>query len=48
MLLALNPHNLGGLLHFPLVQTLEAIAGLPTLAVNDAQAAARAEYHALP
>ncbi|EEJ9611198.1 N-acetylmannosamine kinase, partial [Salmonella enterica subsp. enterica serovar Kentucky] len=23
MLLALNPHNLGGLLHFPLVQTLE-------------------------
>ncbi len=48
MLLALNPHNLGGLLHFPLVQTLETIAGLPTLAVNDAQAAARAEYHALP
>lgn len=48
MLLALNPHNLGGLLHFPLVQTLEAIAGLPTLAVNDAQAAAWAEYHALP
>ncbi len=40
MLLALNPHNLGGLLHFPLVQALEAIAGLPTLAVNDAQAAA--------
>lgn len=48
MLLALNPHNLGGLLHFPLVQTLETIAGLPTLAVNDAQAAAWAEYHALP
>lgn len=47
MLLALNPHNLGGLLHFPLVQTLETIAGLPTLAVNDAQAAAWAEYHAL-
>ncbi len=46
MLLALNPHNLGGLLHFPLVQTLETIAGLPTLAVNDAQAAAWAEYHA--
>lgn len=39
-LLALNPHNLGGLLHFPLVQTLETITGLPTLAVNDAQAAA--------
>ncbi|VEA59242.1 kinase [Salmonella enterica subsp. salamae] len=48
MLLALNPHNLGGLLHFPLVQTLETIAGLPVLAVNDAQAAAWAEYHALP
>lgn len=48
MLLALNPHNLGGLLHFPLVRTLETIAGLPTLAVNDAQAAAWAEYHALP
>ena len=44
---AINPLNLGGLLHFPLVQTLEAIAGLPTLAVNDAQAAAWAEYHAL-
>ena len=23
VLLAINPHNLGGLLHFPLVQTLE-------------------------
>lgn len=34
------------MLHFPLVQTLETIAGLPTLAVNDAQAAAWAEYHA--
>ena len=46
-LLALNPHNLGGLMHFPLTQTLEQITGLPTLAVNDAQAAAWAEYHAL-
>lgn len=46
-LLALNPHNLGGLLHFPLVQTLEDLTALPTLAVNDAQAAAWAEYHAL-
>ncbi|VEB89838.1 N-acetylmannosamine kinase [Citrobacter koseri] len=46
-LLAINPHNLGGLLHFPLVQTLEDLTGLPTLAVNDAQAAAWAEYHAL-
>ncbi|MDN8554592.1 N-acetylmannosamine kinase, partial [Citrobacter werkmanii] len=46
-LLALNPHNLGGLLHFPLLQTLKDLTGLPTLAVNDAQAAAWAEYHAL-
>ncbi|TKU99014.1 ROK family protein, partial [Citrobacter sp. TBCS-14] len=45
-LLALNPLNLGGLMHFPLVQTLESFTGLPTLAVNDAQAAAWAEYHA--
>ncbi|WP_130100256.1 N-acetylmannosamine kinase [Siccibacter turicensis] len=43
---AINPANLGGLLHFPLVQTLERITGLPTLAINDAQAAAWAEYHA--
>ncbi|MCR3696697.1 N-acetylmannosamine kinase [Citrobacter portucalensis] len=46
-LLALNPHNLGGLMHFPLTQTLEQITGLPTLTINDAQAAAWAEYHAL-
>lgn len=46
-LLAINPKNLGGLLHFPLEQTLEALTGLPTLAVNDAQAAAWAEYHAI-
>ena len=47
VLSAINPHNLGGLLHFPLTQTLEKITGLPALAVNDAQAAAWAEYHAL-
>ncbi len=47
VLLAINPHNLGGLLHFPLTETLEAITGLPARAVNDAQAAAWAEYHAL-
>ncbi|WP_348226147.1 ROK family protein, partial [Salmonella enterica] len=34
--------------HFPIGQTREAIAGLPTLAVNAAQAAACAEDHALP
>lgn len=43
-LLAINPQNLGGLLHFPLVPTLESLTGLPALAVNDAQAAAWAEY----
>ncbi|MEG1250435.1 MAG: N-acetylmannosamine kinase [Citrobacter sp.] len=47
VLLAINPHNLGGLLHFPLTETLREITGLPTLAVNDAQAAAWAEYQAL-
>lgn len=46
-LLAINPHNLGGLLHFPLTETVATITGLPTMAVNDAQAAAWAEYHAL-
>lgn len=45
-LVSINPHNLGGLLHFPLVKTLESITGLPAMAVNDAQAAAWAEYHA--
>lgn len=47
MLLAINPQNLGGLLNFPLTETLAAITGLHTLAVNDAQAAAWAEYRAL-
>ncbi|WP_213133024.1 N-acetylmannosamine kinase [Citrobacter sp. FP75] len=46
-LLAINPLNLGGLMHFPLVQTLKELTGLPTMAVNDAQAAAWAEYHAM-
>ncbi len=45
-LLAINPQNLGGLLHYPLVEQLEKLTGLPTLAVNDAQAAAWAEYRA--
>ena len=45
-LLALNPHNLGGLLHFPLVKTLEQLTNLPTIAINDAQAAAWAEFQA--
>ncbi|UMX91821.1 ROK family protein [Escherichia coli] len=44
-LMALNPHNLGGLLHFPLLR--RAATDLPTIAINDAQAAAWAEYQAL-
>lgn len=48
VLTALNPDNLGGLAQFPLVETLEQLSGLPCLAINDAQAAAWAEYCALP
>lgn len=48
VLTALNPDNLGGLAQFPLVKTLEQLSGLPCLAINDAQAAAWAEYCALP
>ncbi|HEB4876369.1 TPA: N-acetylmannosamine kinase [Kluyvera ascorbata F0526] len=48
VLTALNPDNLGGLAQFPLVATLEQLSGLPCLAINDAQAAAWAEYCALP
>lgn len=47
VLLAINPHNLGGLMHFPLTETLTAMTGLPAAAINDAQAAAWAEFHAL-
>lgn len=46
MLTAINPANLGGLEQFPLQQTLERLTGLPVLALNDAQAAAWAEYQA--
>jgi N-acylmannosamine kinase len=47
ILTAINPANLGGLAHFPLQETVSRITGLPCLAVNDAQAAAWAEYQAL-
>ncbi|MBU9845899.1 N-acetylmannosamine kinase [Rahnella ecdela] len=47
VLTALNPDNLGGLSHFPLVDVISRLTQLPCMAVNDAQAAARAEYHAL-
>lgn len=48
ILTALNPDNLGGLAQFPLVDTLTQLSGLPCVAINDAQAAAWAEYCALP
>lgn len=47
VLTALNPDNLGGLAQFPLRETLAQLTGRPCLVVNDAQAAAWAEYHAL-
>lgn len=47
VLTAINPANLGGLAHFPLQEMIQKITGLPCLAVNDAQAAAWAEYQAL-
>ena len=48
VLTSINPANLGGLEHFPLVAFLEAATQLPVMAVNDAQAAAWAEFCALP
>ncbi|RJT46460.1 N-acetylmannosamine kinase [Rahnella woolbedingensis] len=47
VLTALNPDNLGGLSHFPLVDVISRLTQLPCMAVNDAQSAAWAEYHAL-
>ncbi|MFP2507728.1 MULTISPECIES: N-acetylmannosamine kinase [Buttiauxella] len=44
ILTALNPDNLGGLNHFPLQATVERLTGLPCAVLNDAQAAAWAEY----
>lgn len=47
ILTALNPDNLGGLNQFPLQQTLQRLTALPCTVLNDAQAAAWAEYHYL-
>lgn len=47
ILTALNPDNLGGLNQFPLQQTLHRLTTLPCVVLNDAQAAAWAEYHYL-
>lgn len=46
ILTALNPDNLGGLDQFPIHAVIADITGLPTLVINDAQAAAWAEYQA--
>ncbi|MBZ0058730.1 MULTISPECIES: N-acetylmannosamine kinase [unclassified Leclercia] len=48
VLTSINPANLGGLSHFPLVKYLSALTGLPGVALNDAQAAALAEYQHMP
>lgn len=47
VLTAINPENLGGLAYFPLVACVESLTGLPGIALNDAQAAAWAEYQPL-
>lgn len=47
VLTSINPSNLGGLENFPLTSCLARITGLPGIALNDAQAAAWAEYQAL-
>ncbi|MCT4714707.1 N-acetylmannosamine kinase [Enterobacteriaceae bacterium H18W14] len=47
VLSAINPENLGGLAHFPLVEVMARLTALPCIAVNDAQAAAWAEYRSL-
>lgn len=48
VLTSINPENLGGLAAFPLVAALTEITALPVTAINDAQAAAWAEFCALP
>lgn len=47
VLTAINPENLGGLVCFPLVEVLARLTHLPCIAVNDAQAAAWAEFRVL-
>lgn len=47
ILTAINPANLGGLARFPVLDCLSGLTGLSGIAINDAQAAAWAEYHAL-
>ncbi|WP_279450850.1 N-acetylmannosamine kinase [Aeromonas hydrophila] len=44
ILTTLNPQNLGGLDRFPIHSVIAQITGLPVYLINDAQAAAWAEY----
>lgn len=44
ILTTLNPQNLGGLDRFPINSVIAQITGLPVYLINDAQAAAWAEY----
>lgn len=44
MLTALNPNNLGGLKNFPLRDFLQSVTNTPCFTLNDAQAAAWAEF----
>lgn len=46
ILTALNPENLGGLNAFPIQSVIASITGLKTWVINDAQAAAWAEFNA--
>lgn len=46
-LTALNPANLGGLNNFPLADEFQRLTGLTAVTINDAQAAAWAEYRYL-
>ncbi|MEN1695798.1 ROK family protein, partial [Pseudomonas aeruginosa] len=48
VLTALNPDNLGGLKEYPLKNIMEDITGLNGSVINDALAAAWAEYTVLP
>ncbi|HDR2472861.1 TPA: N-acetylmannosamine kinase [Enterobacter soli] len=48
VLTSINPANLGGLAQFPLVGFISGITDLPVMAINDAQAAAWAEFCTLP
>ncbi|MGF1722431.1 N-acetylmannosamine kinase [Vibrio kyushuensis] len=47
ILTALNPNNLGGLNQYPIAEVFEHLCHRPVMVINDAQAAAWAEYQLL-